>query len=208
MNWVDLAILGVIALSAVIGWMRGFVREMLGLVSWALAAWIAVKYYHTAAPFAAIYIPNPDIGDPVAFGAVFLAALIFLSVIASIIGRLARDSSFSMLDGTLGIAFGAVRGVVLMFCAYIAGGMLLPAERWPPVVQDARSLPYIYSGAVWVRSLVPAPYQPGPPPPPPNGRETRAADLLQATPTGHALGGVGSDSAQARALGPDANRRT
>ena len=195
MNWVDLAILAVIVLSALIGWMRGFVREMLGVASWGLAAYIAVVWYGTASPFVLTYIPNPDIANPVAFGSVFLVALIILSVIASMIGRLARDSSLSTVDGTLGIVFGVARGAVILFCAYIAGGMLLPADRWPPVLQEARTLPYIYSGAMWVASLVPTPYRPNVAAPP-SGRETRAADLLQANPSGSALGPSGRSEAR------------
>jgi membrane protein required for colicin V production len=190
MNWVDLGIVAVVVLSAVIGWMRGFVREVLGVASWAIAAYIAVEWYPTASPFVLTYIPNPDIANPVAFGAVFLAALIVLSVIASMIGRLARDSALSSVDGTLGIAFGVARGAVILFCAYIAAGMLLPADRWPPMVQDARTLPYIYSGAIWVASMVPTQYRPAVVSPP-SGRETRAADLLQANPTGRALDQAG-----------------
>ena len=194
MNWVDLGIIAVIVLSALIGWMRGFVREVLGVASWGLAAYIAMIWYGTAAPFVLTYIPNPDIANPVAFGAVFLVALIVLSVIASMIGRLSRDSALSAVDGTLGIAFGIARGAVLLFCAYIAGGMLLPADRWPPILQDARTLPYIYGGAVWVASMVPTQYRPAVAAPP-TGRETRAADLLQANPSGGALGPSGGSRA-------------
>ena len=187
MNWVDLAIIAVIVVSALIGWMRGFVREMLGVGSWALAAYVAISWYGTAAPFVRTYIPNPDIANPVAFGAVFLVVLIVLSIIAGIIGRSTRDSSFSALDGTLGIAFGAVRGAVLLFVAYIGAGMLLPPDRWPPEVQQARSIPYIYDGSMWLVSVVPNTYRPIIVAPP-SGRETRAADLLQAAPSGNAFG--------------------
>ena len=37
MNWVDLAAIGVVAVSAILAFMRGFVREVLGIFAWAAA---------------------------------------------------------------------------------------------------------------------------------------------------------------------------
>ncbi|MCO6561298.1 MAG: CvpA family protein, partial [Gilliamella sp.] len=37
MNWVDFTIIGIIAFSALISIVRGFVREALSLISWILA---------------------------------------------------------------------------------------------------------------------------------------------------------------------------
>jgi membrane protein required for colicin V production len=186
MNWVDVAVVAVILFSGVIGWLRGFIREMLGVAAWALAAYVAFLWYPTAEPLLARYIENPDIANPAAFGALFLIALVVLSVLASVIGRFARDSALGALDGTLGIVFGLVRGAVLMFVVYIGGGMLLPVDRWPPPLQEARTVPYIHQGAVWLAGMVPEKYRPAVAPPP-TGRDARAADLLQANPVGSAM---------------------
>lgn len=186
MNWVDLGIIAAIAISGLIGWMRGLVRELLGIGAWALAAFAAIKWYPLVEPFLANYVPNPDIAGPAAGGVVFVAALIVLSVVASMIGRYSRDSAAGSLDGTLGIVFGLARGLVLVAAAYIAGGMLLPIERWPPVLQEARILPYIYDTANRLAALAPEQFRPRVAAPP--GREARAADLYQAPPAGSALG--------------------
>ena len=74
--------------------------------------------------------------------------------------------------------------------AYIALGMLLPADRWPPAVLEARALPYAYEGARLAVGLLPHEYRPNVTAPP-TGRETKAADLLHAKPQGKAIGGPG-----------------
>ena len=185
MNWVDLGILAAIAVSGLFGWMRGLVREVLGIGAWVLAAWAALTWYPVVDPFVRKYVQNPDIAIPLAGGVVFVVALVALSVVASILGRLCRDSAAGSLDGTLGIVFGLVRGIVLIAAAYIAGGMLLPVERWPPVLQDARALPYIFEVADRLVSLAPEQFRPKVAAPP--SRDTKAADLYQAAPAGSAL---------------------
>ena len=184
MNWVDLAILAAIGVSGLIGWVRGLVREVLGVGAWALAAWAAFVWYDALEPLALRYVGNPDIAGPAAFGVLFVGALVVLSVLASVISRAVRESVFASVDGTLGLAFGLVRGVLLLAVAYIGVGMLLPVERWPPPVQEARALPYIEEVATRLAGMVPARYRPAVPAAAP---ATRATDLLQATPAGNAL---------------------
>lgn len=185
MNWVDGVVLAIILISGLIGWVRGLVREALGVGAWLLAAWIAFTFYDRVEPLVLRYITNPDIAHPVAFGAVFLVSLIVLSVVAAFLGRLIQGSPLSTVDGTLGLAFGLVRGVVIVALAYIAGALLLPMDRWPPPVLQARSLPYIHEAAVWMVGLVPKQFQPYLPRAP--GTDTNATQLLQAAPSGSAL---------------------
>ena len=182
MNWVDLTILGVIAISAVIGWLRGFVREVLSVGAWIAAAWIAAKYYEQVATMITPYLPSSDIAVPAAFGVVFVGALILLSILAAVISRLARVSALSPLDSTLGIVFGILRGALVVVVAYIAGAMLLPVDRWPPPVQNARLLPYIYRGATTLVAMAPPEYRPAVAAP--TGRQPAApppVDLLAPT---------------------------
>ena len=41
MNWIDYTILGVLALSVLVGLWRGLVSEVLSLASWIVAFWVA-----------------------------------------------------------------------------------------------------------------------------------------------------------------------
>ena len=138
MNWVDLAVLAVIVISALLGLMRGFVREALGLAAWVAAAYAAVAGYHAAQPIVLGWVRDPNLADPLAFGGVFLIVLIVLSIIAHVIGSVVRGSLLGGLDRSLGAVFGVARGAILVIAAYIVAGMVLPIDRWPPVVLAAR----------------------------------------------------------------------
>lgn len=184
-NWVDLVILAVIVFSGLLALMRGFVREVLSIGAWIGAGFFAYWAFPFVVDRFRGWIGNKDIADPVAFGAMFVCSLIFLSIIAGIIGSVVRDSVLGGVDRTLGVVFGVLRGAALVVFAYIAGGMVVTADRWPAPVLSARSLPYAYAGAVWATSFLPEEYRPRVTAPP-MGREARAEDLLHATPQGRA----------------------
>lgn len=187
MNWVDLVVLAVLALSGLLAFMRGLVREALGIGAWVLAALIASPYgvFPHIQPYVRQQFNDPATADIVAFGGVFLVALIVLWMIAGIVGNLVRGSVLGGLDRTLGLVFGLARGAVLLAVAYVLAGIALPAEQWPAPVQEARSLPLVHRAAVWLSDQVPAAYRPKVADPP-AGRPTTAASLLQPAPSGRA----------------------
>ncbi len=181
MNWVDLAIIAVIGFSGLLAFMRGFVREAMGIGAWVGAvmfAWWATPFvrdrFHN-------WITNPDIADPAAAAAMFLVGLLFLSVIAGMIGSVVRGSVLSGVDRTLGVAFGFLRGAALVVFAYIIAGMVVVSDKWPEPVLQARALPFVYTGAAWVASQIPEHYRPTITRPPPGQGET-SVDARDASP--------------------------
>lgn len=187
MNWVDLAVLAVIVVSGLLALMRGLVREVLSIAAWIGAGFVAAWAFPFVQERFRGWFGNNDIADPVAFGSMFLVALIFLSIVAGMVGGVVRGSVLGGLDRTLGMAFGVLRGAALVIFAYIAGGLVVTADRWPEPVLAARSLPYAHEGAVWATGFIPDAYRPTVTALPP-GRETTAAQLLHATPQGRAIG--------------------
>jgi membrane protein required for colicin V production len=189
MNWVDLVVLAVLALSGLLAFMRGLVREVLGLGAWLIAAYVASPYgvFPMVQPVMRQQFNDPTTADIIGFGSVFIVTLIVLWVIAGILGGLVRDSVLGGLDRTLGLVFGIARGAVLVAVLYVLVGMAVPAEQWPQPILQARALPTVYHGAEWLASQLPPGYRPTVSPPP-SEKPTTSADLLQSRPEGRALG--------------------
>ena len=187
MNLVDLLVLAILGVSALLGLSRGLVREMLGLGSWVLAGYLAFRFGPEVQPMMRQAVGDPDLADPAAYVLVFVVVLIGLSLLANLVGRIVRVSALGGLDRTLGLVFGLGRGALLLVAAYIPLALMLPPNRWPEPVLRARTLPFIYDGAVWAAGKLPPLYRPRVAPPP-DGRPTTEADLLHATPESHALG--------------------
>jgi membrane protein required for colicin V production len=186
MTWVDLAVLGVIGISALLAFMRGFVREVLGIGAWLGAIAGAIYGLPLARLVARKWISNPEWVDPVSFVAVFLVLLIILSLIARVIGNSVRQSALGGVDRSLGLLFGLARGAALVILAYIIAGMAVAVDHWPAPVLQARTLEPTFEGARWVIRQLPDDYRPNLTPPP--GRQTTAEALLRAVPQGRATG--------------------
>lgn len=188
MTWVDVAILAALAISALLAFLRGFVREVLGIGAWIGAAALAVWANPRVLPtFERWLHSRPDLAQPVAFAVVFVIALVVLLFVSHAVGRAVRRSALGGLDRSLGLLFGLGRGAALVVLAYMLAGMLVPVDQWPDPVRNARAMPLAYDGAVWSVAWLPAEYRPRLYPPPTARPPTEEA-LLRATPQGRATG--------------------
>lgn len=160
MTWVDGLMLAIIVVSGLLAMVRGLVREVLGIAAWIGAAAAALILYAKVVPLLAGIIEAPKLIVPVAFGIVFLVVLVVLLIISAWIGSLVRESVLSGLDRSLGLAFGLVRGAVIICLLYIGTSMLLQPPEWPNTLTNARFLPYAQQGAVWLAGFLPLPYRP------------------------------------------------
>jgi membrane protein required for colicin V production len=187
MTWVDIVVLGVLAISALLAFVRGFVREVLGIGAWVGAVIVALWGYPYARPrFEQWLAGSPDLITPATYAALGLITLLVLLFVSHWIGALVRGSVLGGVDRTLGLAFGLVRGAALVVVAYILAGMVIPVDRWPEPVLEAQAMPIAYAGAAWAVDLLPDRFRPHLYPPPAE-RQTTADALLQALPQGRAL---------------------
>jgi membrane protein required for colicin V production len=188
MTWVDLGVFGFLAISGLLAFARGFVREVLGIGAWVGAVAAAILGLPTMRGIVHNWFSSPDWVDPVSFILVFLGSLIILMLIAGMLGRAVRRSALGGVDRTLGLVFGLARGAAVVIIAYILGQMIFPIERWPDAVLHALTLRPTYEAARWVRDQLPETYRPHNLDPPPAGREATAEALLHANPQGRATG--------------------
>ena len=84
MTWVDLVVLAVLALSALLAFMRGLVREVLGLAAWVGAIFAGVWALPRVRPQFQEWLGTSPWVDPVAFAVVFLVSLIVLMLICAL----------------------------------------------------------------------------------------------------------------------------
>ncbi len=131
MNTIDLIIIGVVALSALISLVRGFVKEALSLVIWFGAFFIASQYYEKLA----VYFTNIEddlIRNGAAIAALFIATLIVGAIVNYAIGQLVSKTGLSGTDRVLGVVFGMVRGVLIVAAVlfFIDAFTSLPEADW------------------------------------------------------------------------------
>jgi len=151
--WLDFVILSIIALSVVIGVIRGFVREALSLVCWAASFWLAMTFSPRLADYLGEYIAIPAVRTVAAFMSVFLLALIAGGGINTLIVKFIRWSGLGTSDRMVGLLFGVARGVLLVaILAFVAGNTPMAKQPW---WQQSLLAGYCENIANWLVQWVP-----------------------------------------------------
>ena len=102
MNWFDLAIIGVVLIFAIIGIVRGFIKEVLSLTSWILAFWVAFTFAEPTSDLFGPYIDAPILRIVSAFAALFVCSLLLLTIISYLLHKLLSVSGIKGTDRALG----------------------------------------------------------------------------------------------------------
>ena len=106
----DILLLVVMLVSALLAMVRGFMREIFSIISWAAAAVVTLYFYKRLVPIAKQYIYNDLIATGAVVGILFLGTLLVVSIITIKISDAILDSRVGALDRTLGFLFGLARG--------------------------------------------------------------------------------------------------
>ena len=83
MNWFDYAIIATLALSVLVGLWRGFIGEVIALVCWVLAFWVAWMFGPVLAEQFSASISVPSVRVMLGYAVCFIAVLIAASVPAA-----------------------------------------------------------------------------------------------------------------------------
>jgi len=153
MNWPDYAILAVIAVSTLVGLLRGFIKEVFALLVWAAAFLLA---YHFAGGVAGLMegsVSLPSARLAMGFAGVFISVLLVGGLANYLLGRLVETTGLSGTDRLLGGAFGAVRGLALVLTLLLVAGLTpLPADPW---WQESRTIARLMPLVEWAASYLP-----------------------------------------------------
>ena len=131
MSWPDYAILGTIAISVLVGALRGFVKEVFSLAVWAAAFFVAYQYGGDIAALMADHISLPSARTAMGFTGLFIVVLLIGGLLNYLLGRLVESTGLSGTDRLLGSVFGATRGLALVIAILLVAGFTpIPADPW------------------------------------------------------------------------------
>lgn len=131
MIWVDYCILGLTLLSVIIGVIRGFTKEIFGLLSWALAFGLALLFGDVVAEMLQGKIAVPVLRTVSGYAICFLGGLLIGAVSSMLLVESVRNSRLAPIDRTLGGGFGLLRALLIAgLFVMLAGNMGAKEERW------------------------------------------------------------------------------
>ena len=154
-SYLDLAVLGIVVVSALLSMMRGFTREVLAIASWAAAAAAAYYFYPMVMPYLAPYIHKEIIAQAAAAAIVFFVTLIVVSLFTVRLSDAILDSKIGALDRSLGFVFGVARGFLLAVVAFAIFNWLVSDKQQPEWVRNARTRPVLTETADRIVAMLP-----------------------------------------------------
>jgi len=151
----DLFVLVVVVLSTLLALFRGMSREALNLAAWlgaAAAAWVG---WPQVEPLLEPYIADATFRMIAAIAVAFVVPLIVLIVVAAMVASLIENSFLAPVDRALGVAFGALRGAVLVLVTYLVLLFVFPPPSQPSWIAEALTRPWLDRGLQLAHSWVP-----------------------------------------------------
>ena len=114
MALLDIAIIGLILISVLVGFIRGFTKELMSIAAWVISIYLAFKFNYLGASYFEGYI-NIEKGRNIASGAViFVVSLFLLSFLGYVISKIASKKGIKGTDRVLGLVLGFFRGILII----------------------------------------------------------------------------------------------
>jgi membrane protein required for colicin V production len=156
MGWPDYAILAVIAISVLVGVLRGFIKEVFSLLVWAAAFLVAYHFGGDVAAMMEDAVSLPSVRSAMGFVGLFVAVLLVGGLINYLLGRLVASTGLSGTDRLLGGVFGAARGLALVVAVLLVAGFTpIPADPWWQESRTiARMMPLVHWAASWLPEAI------------------------------------------------------
>ncbi len=151
----DLILLVVMLVSGLLAMIRGFMREILSIAAWGIAAIVTLKAFPKLLPMAKQYFNSDIVAYGVVIGGVFFLTLLIVSAITIRISDAVLDSRVGALDRTLGFLFGLARGLLIIVVCYIFFDWLVPERSRPDWIRSAKSEVVLKATGEWLKSLLP-----------------------------------------------------
>jgi membrane protein required for colicin V production len=156
----DVTLIVIMLISAFLAMVRGFMREVLSVVGWVVAAGAAgLAYLRLTGPVLQFFTGANEM--LVKAATVFTVAIVALIVVTYLTTRISDkilDSKIGALDRTLGVLFGLARGLLLVAVAFgfyhwffIKDGK----EDDDPYTRNAKSRGVLLATDAWIESYMP-----------------------------------------------------
>lgn len=147
MNWLDLVLIVIIAMSVATSFARGLARELIGMVAAVAALFCGAWFYRVAGEPLRPHVGSTEVAYLLGF-LLIVALVIAIGWIVSVLaGMMMKAVGLSWLDRMLGAAFGVARGVVICVAVIIAIVAFAPGKDAPDSVVESRIAPYVLDAA-------------------------------------------------------------
>jgi membrane protein required for colicin V production len=155
-TFIDCLIVLIVVVSAGYAGWRGLIWETLTIFAWASAALASLYLGPYIVPLTRSLVSQTWLASLLAYASVFMAVFIPFAFMSHRFSQGVKNSPIGPLDRAAGVAFGVVRGLVIVALAYLAFTYFVPIRSQPGWVTEARLLPIVQSTSDILLSVVPS----------------------------------------------------
>ncbi len=149
MNGADHLFAIILLASGVLGYLRGFIRESIALLTWLVGLWVAWHFAYLLHPWLGGALAESGVREWAGRAVVLFGVLLIGAAVGSIVAHYAhRAAGLAAMDRLVGALFGVMRGVVVIGLLVMAGrAVKLDQEPW---WEKTRSMPVAAAVANWL----------------------------------------------------------
>lgn len=152
-EYLDIGILVLIVLSALIGLIRGLVKEALSLVTWVAAFGLSMLYVKPLAANLPFAVQSEVVRMGIAFAIIFFGMLMIGATINHLLSTAVSSIGLGKVDHVLGGIFGIARGgLVITLLVLLMGVTAFPKQAW---WMNSLFIPWFEKAAVVVNGMIP-----------------------------------------------------
>lgn len=140
---IDIGIIALLAISALIGFFRGFTKELFSLISWFGSVILTILLFDFGKDIVKTFIENEMVANIVTGTALFIAFLTLFSFLNHICSGFVKKSFLKPLDSGAGVVFGIIRGAAVISALFIIAEQYLWTESRPEYVSKSALLPHV-----------------------------------------------------------------
>ena len=127
----DFVVLAILLVSISLGAWRGVFGEIIALVGWILAFFVAKAWGDDFANRFLTSVHDPVLRIVLGWFCLFLLVLVLMSLVRLAVRKLLKIVGMELSDRLLGVIFGLARGLAIVLIAVALAGMTsIPHEKW------------------------------------------------------------------------------
>ncbi|RBP84823.1 CvpA family protein [Marinomonas rhizomae] len=153
MSTIDWLIIAVVVLSTLLSLKRGFVKEVLSLLTWVVAFVVSVKFSDQMQVLLVDQVQNDQIRYIVSFVSLFIATLVVGVLVSFLLGSLIQVTGLTSTDRVLGMLFGFARGSLIVV-AFVSLLSLSPAIEQTEFWKTSQLIPQLGQLNDWTRDML------------------------------------------------------
>jgi len=154
LNLFDIAMLALVAVSAITGFMSGMLRSIASVIAYLGATALALYAAPFVSPYVGPYVPQPWLRDVAAFLIVFFGGVLILGFLLQAFVSMIFGPAVSFGDRFMGFVLGIVRAGLVVILIVLVFDRTIPRASEPWWLQGSQVRPYAQTaGAHILRSL-------------------------------------------------------